>query len=286
MGITVPALNKAGVPVVGGFLSSPQLLGKLSNVWALYPSLGPLVTVIVEAAKAGGFTRGAVLECTVQAACSAADAPLQAALGATGGKWLGAIPYAITAANFTAPCLSAINKGANFIQVSAPASVAQRIMTDCRTQGYKGAFSSNVEVVNAANALQVAKNTVVGALLAFPWFADAAPVRTYTDAMKQFGVQNKYWQDNGAANVWASLELLRKVLNSNKATLSPSVTPADVIKAYGTVKNETLDGLIPQPVTFTANQPQAPILCGFTYEFTGGAYKTLKAGLTPTCASS
>jgi branched-chain amino acid transport system substrate-binding protein len=286
MGITVPALHKAGVPVVGGFLSSPLLLGKLSNVWALYPSLGPLVTVIVDAAKAAGFTRGAVLECTVEAACSAADAPLKQALGAAGLKWEGAIPYSITAANFTAPCLSAMGKGADFIQVSAPSSIAQRIMTDCRTQGYKGSFSSNVEVVNAANALQVANNTIVGALLAFPWFADAAPVKTYTDAMKKYGVQDKYWQDNGAANVWASLELLRKVLNSNKAALSATVTPAEVINAYGTVKDETLGGLLPQPVTFTANQPQAPITCGFTYELKGGTYKTLKDGLSPSCPSS
>ena len=55
--------------------------------------------------------------------------------------------------------------------------------------------------------------------------------------------------------MWATGELLKKALATAAGPASAAVTRQTVLAAYGAVSGETLDGLLPQPITFTANQP-------------------------------
>ena len=66
--------------------------------------------------------------------------------------------------------------------------------------------------------------------------------------------------------VWAELQLFKLALGTPSAT----VTPATVTTAYGKIKNQTLGGLLPQPITFTTGQPQPNVHCFWLYKWTAG----------------
>ena len=84
----------------------------------------------------------------------------------------------------------------------------------------------------------------------------------------------------GATATWASLELFRTVVENNTATLGDNPDRAGIIAAYGTVADETVDGLLPNPVTFTANQPGPPIPCFWLYTYEDGEFS---GDFEPTC---
>ena len=83
-----------------------------------------------------------------------------------------------------------------------------------------------------------------------------------------------------ATATYASLELFKKTMEAAKATLAASPTRQDVLAAYGAVKGETLGGLLPQPMTFTAGQPGPKVPCFWLYTFGNGKFT---GDLTPTC---
>jgi branched-chain amino acid transport system substrate-binding protein len=56
-----------------------------------------------------------------------------------------------------------------------------------------------------------------------------------------------------------------------------------VIAAYGTIADETLDGLLPEPLTFTAGEPGPPVDCFWLYTAEDGE---LSADFEPTCPPS
>ena len=93
---------------------------------------------------------------------------------------------------------------------------------------------------------------LTGGLNGFPWFVDAEPVQHFRDVMGANGVDEETYGAPTVTATWASLELFRKVVVDNAATLGDNPDRAGLIAAYGTVADETLGGLLPNPVTFTA----------------------------------
>jgi branched-chain amino acid transport system substrate-binding protein len=71
--------------------------------------------------------------------------------------------------------------------------------------------------------------------------------------------------DNPAVDGYTSGKLLEAALAtvSAKARSGP-ITTALIIEGLNKVKGETLQGLAPSPITFTAGKPHAPITCYFT----------------------
>jgi branched-chain amino acid transport system substrate-binding protein len=82
--------------------------------------------------------------------------------------------------------------------------------------------------------------------------------------------------------MWASGELFKKALTPVAGNASDPVTRQTVLAAYGKVKGETLDGLLPQPITFTADQPAPPVNCYWLYQYQNGAFA---GSAQPTCPS-
>jgi branched-chain amino acid transport system substrate-binding protein len=275
----LPALSEGGLPVVGGVGYNPRVWGVLPNVWGVATTFPSVVNEQVIAAEAAGAETTAVAACAEVAACSAAAPVFEAANATLGLEYSGLVTVAVDAPDFTAECLQFVNDGVDFIQLSVSASVAQRLAGDCATQGYAGAFGASAGTVN--QSLYAGQDiALTGGLNGFPWFVDAEPVQHFREVMEANGVDEETYGAPTATATWASLELFRKVVEDNAATLGDNPDRAGLIAAYGTVAGETLDGLLPDPVTFTANQPGPPISCFWLYTYEDGEFS---GDFEPTC---
>jgi branched-chain amino acid transport system substrate-binding protein len=274
-----PTLSGGGLPVVGGAGYNPRFWGALPNVWGVATTFPSVVNEQVIAAEAAGAKTTAVAACAEVATCSSAAPIFEAANETLGLEYSGLVTVAVDAPNFTAECLQFVNDGVDFIQLSASSSVVQRLAADCATQGYTGVFGASAGTVNAG--LYAGQDIpLTGGLNGFPWFVDAEPVQHFRDVMEANGVDEETYGAPTVTATWASLELFRKVVVDNAATLGDSPDRAGLIAAYGTVADETLDGLLPNPVTFTANQPGPPISCFWLYTFENGEFS---GDFEPTC---
>jgi branched-chain amino acid transport system substrate-binding protein len=173
-----------------------------------------------------------------------------------------------------------MKKGTDYIQLSAPGATVLRLASDCRAQGYDGFFGASAGTVasdlyNGDDEIKLA-----GALNAFPWYVDAAPVAEFRNVMKDQGVDEETYGAPTATATWATMELFKKTLDANKSSLSATPTRKEIIAAYGTIANETLDGLLPNPVTFQADQPAKPVSCFWVYRYEDGKFS---GGFAATC---
>jgi branched-chain amino acid transport system substrate-binding protein len=156
---------------------------------------------------------------------------------------------------------------------AAAASAALRVAKDCKTQGYtpKWGLFGGVIVPKAMEANDPGVKLGL-ALNSFPWFADAAPVKAYRDIMNKEGVPESVWGDPHSTAAYATMELFRKTMNANASKLPSAPTRQDVIDAYGTIKNEKLGGLLPEPVTFTPGKPAPLVTCYWFGTFQNGTF--------------
>lgn len=274
-----PSLSQGGLPVVGGVGYNPTFWGAVPNVWGIATSFPSVVNEQVIAAEAAGATTTAVAACAEVAACAAAAPIFEAATETLGLDYAGLVTIAFDAPDFTAECLQFVNDGVDFIQLSATAAVTQRLAADCTTQGYTGFFGASAGTVNPS-LYGASDMRLTGGLNGFPWFVDAEPVEQFRAVMDEHGVSEEEYGMPTATATYASLELFKKVVEANAETLGENPDRAGLIAAYGTVADETLDGLLPNPVTFTADQPGPPISCFWLYTFEGGEFA---GDFEPTC---
>jgi branched-chain amino acid transport system substrate-binding protein len=286
----LPKLSAAGIPVVGAFGFTPTLWGALKNVWEPIQWSPQIQYSSVKAAQVAGLKDEYFVTCSEVPGCAAGPQQGATAAHALGMKvdGNGGVGLAAAAPSYTSQCLDMINLGVQNAIISLTSDPAIRFMQECQQQGYKGAVTIigagfTYPVLAAADGLQ----QVVVATQGFPWFVDAPPVVTYRNAMAAAGVPETSYGLDPSTALWTSLELFRKAVGTDAAGITGSVTAKDVITAYGKVKNETLGGLLPQPLTLTANAPQPLMHCFFTISVKdGNKYTALPGGLTPTCLPS
>jgi branched-chain amino acid transport system substrate-binding protein len=275
-----PSLSQGGLPVIGGAGYNPTFWGALPNVWGIATSFPSVVNEQVIAAASVGATKGAVAACAEVAACASAAPVFEGATKALGLEYGGVVTIAFDAPDFTAECLQFINDGVDFVQLSATAGVVQRLAADCQTQGYDGWFGASAGTVNPNLFGGDVELKLTGGLNGFPWFVDDAPVQAFRDVMEAHGIDEDGYSMPTVTATYASLELFKKTLEANAATLGDNPDRAALVAAYGTVADETLDGLLPNPVTFTADAPGPPISCFWLYTFEDGEFS---GEFEPTC---
>lgn len=171
-----------------------------------------------------------------------------------------------SAADYTAECLSFIGDGADVIAFNIGFATGTRFASDCLQQGYTGVFS----VINsgfdqeAFNKVQGFRST--GGTNGFPWWADAESAQLYRDAMETYSPDGIETSGNSTA-IWSSFELFKKALANSKPA---EVNRKTVMDAMYTIKDETLDGLLPEPITFTPGKPSTPVGCSWLFTFDAG----------------
>lgn len=272
-GVVADAITKSGLPVVGG-------MGYAPNAWGA-PNWLPLTTSIPSIFNMGmvlgeslGATKTALTICAEIAGCEAAAPVVEKASTELGMTYEGTFKIASAAPSYTAQCLEIKKKGVDYVMLgAATTSAALRVAKDCRTQGYDGQWGLFGGVIFP----KVMRDEDPGmklslALNSFPWFADQKPVADYREMMEDQGVEEAVWGDLHSTAAYATMELFRKTLDANAADLPDAPTRKDIVDVYGTVKDETLDGLLAQPITFTPGKPNALVTCYWFGSYEGGTF--------------
>lgn len=256
-------ITKAGLPVIGGMGYAPNAWGAMPNWLPLTTSIPSIFTMGMMLGKRLGGTRTALTICAEIAGCGAAEPVVKKASQGLGMRYTGTYRIAAAAPDYTAECLRIVRSGVDYVMLgAATAGAALRVAADCRTQGYGGAWGLFGGVIVPKVMREDDPGVRLGlAVNSFPWFADAAPVRRYRETMAKQGVGESVWGDPHSTAAYATMELLRKTLDAGARTLPADPGRRDIVRAYGSIHDETLGGLLPQPITFRPDRPQALVTC-------------------------
>ncbi len=265
-GAMVDTFKDTPVAVISGGGSSDLLWSALPNVFQDVSGSNYTIKAYVDQAKAGGATKFGWAACAEVAVCQenggkAMDYAESVGLDTSGTQLISA-----SASDYTAECLSFIGDGADSIAFNIGFATGTRFASDCLQQGYTGMFSviNSGFDQNAFDKVPGFKST--GGTNGFPWWADAEPVKIYRDAMAEYSPDGIVTSGNSTA-IWSSFELLKKALTD----ANPSeINRETVLSAMNSVKDETLDGLLPSPVTFAEGQPSEPVGCSWLFTFNAG----------------
>ncbi|MGD9793004.1 MAG: ABC transporter substrate-binding protein [Acidimicrobiia bacterium] len=268
-------LETAKVPVIGGSTNAAAIwLGKPN--YFMITSTNPVTAASgVFAAAANGAKNYGAAVCAEVPACAeggklygavAPQIPTPIAYG-------GLVTAAATAPNYTAECLKLIELKVDWVQISMSVAPGLRLAADCQKQGFTGTFGASSATVQADKFEAVKGVNFGGSIASFPWWSEAAPVKQFRTVMDTYKKGEEYRSQAGTA-AWTALELFRKTMAKAGAT----TTPADVTAAYQTIKNETLDGLLASPVTFTAGTNSPALSCFWAFSMKDGKFATVSSG--------
>lgn len=267
-------ITKAHLPVVGGMGYTPNAWGKLPNWLPLTTSIPSIFNMGMVLGKHLGGTRTALTICAEVAPCEAAAPIVENASEKLGMEYVGTYKIASAEPSYTAQCLQMIEKGVNYAMLGAATTeAALRLAKDCATQGYKGKWGLYGGVIFPKVMRESDPGVPLNLVMnSFPWFAEAPPVQEYKEMMEAEGVSEEVWGDLHATAAYATLKLFGKTLDEAAGWLPAEPTRGDVIKAYGGVKNETLEGLLPEPITFHPNKPNAEVTCYWFGKYENGTF--------------
>lgn len=278
---TVDYLSQQGVPYLGGTANNRPIDGSGSE-WpnthfVTAPSNpGTAAGVLVAASTVGQQAFGATV-CAEVPACAEAGQLYEPVAGGLGLEYVGLVTVGAADPSYTAPCLELIGKGADFINLGVAIDTGVRVVEECNLQGFEGVYGAVNNTVIAAQFEAIEGLRLAGVLNGFPWWADAPPVEAYLTALETYG-GGVDGRNPSATSTWAALELFRKAMGEFGPDADAEVTPAEVVAAYQQVTDETLDGLLPAPLTFAAEGPQPYVPCFWLYDMQDGEFSTVTSG--------
>lgn len=224
------------------------------------------IKAYVDQAKAAGATKFGWAACAEVAVCSANGGIAMKYAATAGLQPEGVQQFSASASDYTAQCLAFIGKGVDSIAFNIGYPVGQRVATNCIQQGYKGAFSVMNSGFDQKTFSGVSGFKGVGSSNGFPWWSTNPAVQTYVSAMKQYSPSTTYSSGN-STSIWSTLELLKKALENTKPS---TISRQTVMDAMYSIKNETLGGLLPAPITYTKGKPSTPVGCSWFFKFNAG----------------
>lgn len=269
-------VSEKGVPVVGGlpgeapFASNPNFFPSGSSL--------PVVTLGQMAlAKEAGKSHLGLLYCAESPICAQLEPIVKALAGVVGGMEVTSGKVAATAPNYTAPCVSLKDAGADALYVAHNAVVVDRVVSDCAQQDFK---ALNVPSITTVGVSSLENPNFEGSMVASPnaLFTDESipAVKTFRETVEKFspGVIDTPQFNTQLLFAWAGGELFKKAALAAK--LTPTSTPEDVKRGLYALKDETLDGLA-APLNYVEGKPAFPS-CYFTATMSDGKFDSLNGG--------
>jgi branched-chain amino acid transport system substrate-binding protein len=264
-------LAGSGVPIMGfGYTpiwnQAPNFFATSAVIPLLY-TIQPTTTAAVSAKAFGSIA------CIEVPTCSSGAAAYGPAAHAVGVKYTSLVKASSTAASYTAECLKLMQQGTDFIEATFASATVIRIAQSCAQQGFKGWIGLASGSTVAKDFKQASGVKFAGSIWAAPWWSDSDGSKNFRDVMSNYNAGHDYEDANSSA-LWAALEVFHKAA----ANLGDTVSRQTIIDALYTVKDETLGGLLAQPVTFTKGTPSPAINCMFLYKLENGKFSTATIG--------
>lgn len=273
----VQYLTDQGVPYIGGSANNRPRDGAGTPWPNLFFHQAPSspttsVTTMYVAAKDGQESFGAMV-CSEVPVCAEADGLFSGLAGPLGIEYTGFVTVGAADPSFAAPCLELIGKGTTALNMGIAPATIRSVVDECQTQGFDGTYTSSYNSVVVSDLREIEGIRMIGGFNGFPWWADDPQVQQFRDVMDAAGFTG--YETPAATSTWAALELFRKVMNDDGPPADATVTSADVIALYQQISNETLGGLLPQPITYSADGPQPLVKCFWPFLFEDGEVSTL-----------
>lgn len=233
-------------------------------------------------AKAAGVKSVGVLPCAEVAACSLGAKLISGLSQIVGLK----VPYiqqiTVSQPSYQAECLAAKSKGVDGLVIVENAATVLNAANQCNQQGYKPRELNVSATTGQAWQHQPAMEGMI-TTQSNPVLADTsiAALQTFHQALTKYapGVSTGPQYNEIDASVWAGGQAFK--FAAEKAKLTPTSTPADVLRGLYTFKNETVGGLTP-PLTYTPGKP-AFVTCWFPQEIKNGVFTSLSTAAKPHC---
>jgi len=255
-------LESSGVPVIGAEGYNTEVWGALPSFYTYWLDIPGTIYASPHVAKTLGAERFAAISCAEAAACAQAEQIYKPASEGLGMTWSGMLTVAASAPDYTAECLTLVERDVDFVILSTVSAVSTRIVQDCLQQGYDGYFGSTAGGFEEYLFEDVPGAKIAGALHAFPWFTDDDPVVEYREFLEEYAPDAEYRAGMMSA-MYAGLQLFQQAVQDVEGDL----TAEAVKKAYEDMPETTLDGLLPQPFKVTAGEPVAKGACYWPYEY-------------------
>jgi branched-chain amino acid transport system substrate-binding protein len=274
------AFSDAGIPVLAIGYSPATFLQSFNGMKGVYAVSTQFPGVVGEqfiAAKAVGATKFGVVSCAEVVSCSSSEPLYVPFASKVSIGYGGLLKGALADPTYVPQCLSMQSNGVDFLQISASFVLGQRLVDDCAKQGYKPIFGASAGSVYGPDMVPLSQKGAVfaGGLNGFPWYGDSAPIKQFRDVMAKYA-PGKTLEDPHITATWAAFELFRKAI----ANVSDNPTKDEMMNLITSVKNERLNGLLPQPLTFVKGQSGQPIDCFWPYKLANGVFS---GPTTPGC---
>jgi branched-chain amino acid transport system substrate-binding protein len=168
-----------------------------------------------------------------------------------------------TQPDYTATCVTFKQSGTTDVGIEG-APQLPNLARDCSRQGYMPKWTSGDGQISLNSWLKDPNiKEAIAAIYSFPYLDTSTPAtKRFNSVMKKYApdvLKSDYKQP--ATTTWTAAIAFEKA--AAKLT-APYPTNADVTAALNSFNGETLDGLAPNPLTFTAGQEHPHNSCWFT----------------------
>lgn len=267
------------VPVVGG-LTIEAPFATNSDFYPTGPGAAVLTVASLQAAKSDSRKAFGAMYCAESPVC-AQFVPLAQLAGQLTGLSVHSAKVSSSAPSYTAPCLELRGQGVDNLLIATNGTVETRIVDACAQNGFKPLVTGDLITFAAQFLADPAFEGSVWAAPGANYLDNSVPgVKAFTAAMNTYAPGlTKSPQYNADLLLTYTGGKLFQAAAKAAGGLSPTSTPADVVKGLDALKGETLDGLT-APLTFTAGQPSFPT-CYTNDKLTKGTLVTQNA--TPIC---
>lgn len=268
--VWIKTFNDAKVPVIGGQIPDLKTITSNPYFFSLDIPASNVAPLMLDTAKVAGAKSFSAVLCAESAACTAASQLWKPRAAKIGITWDGFTQVRASDPNYTAACVNLKDSGTQFVELAVVAPVALRVVQDCHRQGYQPSlYGVSLGSFDAKRLVPASKQgaSFLGVVGGFPWYLNTPAISQYRAAMAKFG-RNAYYENTTQSATWASLEMFRKAM----ANASSSPTAAEVAQAMWQIKDEDLDGLLPQKVTYTRGQASTPLNCLWSVQLANGVF--------------
>ena len=261
---SVAYINAKRIPVIGmdggsGWAySSPMYFPQMSqgqyNTQMTVPSIAQLLIP-------QGKTKFGSLICVEATICDETDRVVAESVKGSGLQQVYRGRASLAQPDFTAECLSARNAGAQIMFITLDHNSVRRVAASCARQDYRPIYSVVFQVADESYKEIPEFDGMTSASPIAPYFRSGTPATDeFQNALK---IDGAGLDRSGAVfSGWVAGKLFEKA-----GTKMAAPTTGALLDALWSVKDETLDGLVP-PLTFVRDKPPKPYVCWFNMVLT------------------
>jgi branched-chain amino acid transport system substrate-binding protein len=261
--VWLPIADDAKVPVVGGGCYDVAMIGDQNYYCVTTTAILDGLYAQAKFAKDQGGKKFGITYDSSQPQAAAAAPLMKGAAAKYGLTYTDGLGVSNTQPDYTATCITFKQSGTTDVGIEG-APQLPNLARDCARQGYSPKWTSGDGQISLNSWLKDPNiKEAIAAIYSFPYLDKSTPAtKRFNSVMKKYApsvLKSDYKQP--ATTTWTAAIAFEKALE--KVT-SDNPTKDDITAALNTFNNETLDGLAPNPITFTAGQEHPHNSCWFT----------------------